>query len=231
MRPVSCPSRCSISASICFITIILCCCQGACWPSVLGSQDGWARACETATTTWVLFLSFAHWLHVFCKNISVQKTCGGIWYGYSTFVSKSKKSLMCPTCGQKENKETRGQGTLTESCLMNHVAKLCNETKITAARLSLPLRMPRWLWKVIRRPLRQSQVLSWCVSNKSLWRILMKTNKGISRICTYSTLYIQDFFSCAGVPGSVVKKNQSLLNGGRWRNWFNECGLMSCGRM
>ncbi len=135
---------------------------------------------------------FAQWLRVFCE-IFQNKRCA-VEFDMVTICRYKWKGFDASNVWIEKNEQTQGQDTLTESCLMNHVAKLCNETKITAARLSLPLRTPRWLWKVIRRPLRESQVLSWCVSNKLLWRILMKTNKGISRICTYSTLYIQDFF-------------------------------------
>lgn len=50
-----------------------------------------------------------------------------------------------------------------------------------------PIRTQRWLWKVIS----WSQVWSWRVTGQMDIGVLVKTNKGICGVCTYSTLYVQ----------------------------------------
>lgn len=72
---------------------------------------------------------------------------------------------------------------------------------IAAARASFPLRRPRWLWKVIRSPLCESQVLSWHVSAKMAALHPHKNQqRDIFRLCTYSSLYVQGQFFKGSLP-------------------------------
>lgn len=91
-----------------------------------------------------------------------------------------------------------------------------------------PCRTQGWLWKVILQTagLVSSVVMA---SYRANGYTHPHENQQRDMWCMYIFNFVCSRVFCGGV--SLCFKNQSLLKRIRLKNWFNECGLMSCGHM